>query len=253
VVTPSSELIGPSFAGLSLCWIPERLGSFHPNQLGSRVVSLPNLTLYDPVSDYLCVMRSFIMLPSFFLQNQKHSTQHSPHTLSSELITISPIILRDVYDITPPETPTSLRTVPTILFLTGSSPSLTPSTTLTRIVHTLLHHSSGSRSFPDVLLAPAFLPLTCGWRIFPGLGSDHLPVDISITLANLTLLPLPSTSKKHAGINSRNSSPNTRLDAAKASISYGYLALYPPKNNSINKSKLGKGYQTLKFMVIWPF
>ena len=43
---------------------------------------------------------------------------------------------------------------------------------------TLLHHSTRIRSSPDVSLAPASLAPHCEWRTLPGLGSDHLPIEI---------------------------------------------------------------------------
>ena len=43
---------------------------------------------------------------------------------------------------------------------------------------TLLHHSTGSRSSPNILLAPASLAPHCEWRTLHGLGSDHLPIEI---------------------------------------------------------------------------
>jgi len=50
-------------------------------------------------------------------------------------------------------------------------------------IYTLLHHSSGSCSSPVVSLAPSYLASTCEWRTLPGLGSDHLPIDINLQLA----------------------------------------------------------------------
>ena len=41
---------------------------------------------------------------------------------------------------------------------------------------TLLHHSTRSRSSPNISLAPASLAPHCEWCILPGLGSDHLPL-----------------------------------------------------------------------------
>ena len=55
---------------------------------------------------------------------------------------------------------------------------------------TLLQHSTGSRSSPDILLAPASLASHCEWRTLHGLGSDHLPIEI-------VLPPLSSSSTKH--------------------------------------------------------
>ena len=57
---------------------------------------------------------------------------------------------------------------------------------------TLLHHSTGSRSSPNISLAPASLDPHCEWRTLPGLSSDHLPIEIV----------LPLTPVRH---------PNTRL------------------------------------------
>ena len=47
---------------------------------------------------------------------------------------------------------------------------------------TLLHHSTGSRSSPDILLAPASLAPHCEWRTLHGLGSDRLPIEIVLPL-----------------------------------------------------------------------
>ena len=48
---------------------------------------------------------------------------------------------------------------------------------------TLLHHSTGSRSSPDISLAPASLAPHCEWHTLPGLGSDHLPIEIVLPLS----------------------------------------------------------------------
>ena len=53
---------------------------------------------------------------------------------------------------------------------------------------TLLRHSC--RSSPDVSLAPASLAPHCEWRTLPGLGSDHLHIEI-------VLPPLSSLSPQH--------------------------------------------------------
>ena len=47
----------------------------------------------------------------------------------------------------------------------------------------LLHHSTGSRSSPDISLASASLAPHCEWRTLPGLGSDHLPIEIVLPLS----------------------------------------------------------------------
>ena len=59
---------------------------------------------------------------------------------------------------------------------------------------TLLHRSSGSRSSPDISLAPSSLALSCSWEVMGDLGSDHLPILISIPLcATLHSNERPST------------------------------------------------------------
>ena len=47
---------------------------------------------------------------------------------------------------------------------------------------TLLHHSTGSRSSPDILLASASLAPHCEWRTLHDLGSDRLPIEIVLPL-----------------------------------------------------------------------
>ena len=48
---------------------------------------------------------------------------------------------------------------------------------------TLLHRSSGSHSSPDLSIVPASISSRCEWRVLPDLGSDHLPIHISIPIA----------------------------------------------------------------------
>ena len=47
---------------------------------------------------------------------------------------------------------------------------------------TLLHCSSGSRSSPDICFAPS-LALPCSWEVLQDLGSDHLPILLSVLLS----------------------------------------------------------------------
>ena len=68
---------------------------------------------------------------------------------------------------------------------------------------TLLHHSTGSRSSPDILLASASLAPHCEWCTLHGLGSDHLPIEIvlpSFQFVNQTHVPPNSTTKRPVGI-----------------------------------------------------
>ena len=48
---------------------------------------------------------------------------------------------------------------------------------------TLLHRSSGSRSSPDISFAPSTLAFSCSWEVLQNLGSDHLPILLSIPLS----------------------------------------------------------------------
>ena len=48
---------------------------------------------------------------------------------------------------------------------------------------TVLHRSSGSRSSPDISFAPSSLALSCSWEVLQDLGSDHLPILLSIPLS----------------------------------------------------------------------
>ena len=61
-------------------------------------------------------------------------------------------------------------------YSTGSSPlTSSPSMTLTP---TLLHRSS-----PDIFFAPSSLALSCSWEVLQDLGSDYLPILLSISLS----------------------------------------------------------------------
>ena len=48
---------------------------------------------------------------------------------------------------------------------------------------TLLHCSSGSRSSPDISFASSSLALSCSREVLQDLGSDHLPILLSIPLS----------------------------------------------------------------------
>ena len=48
---------------------------------------------------------------------------------------------------------------------------------------TLLHRSFGSRSSPDISFSPSSLAFSCSWEVLQDLGSDHLPILLSIPLS----------------------------------------------------------------------
>ena len=115
----------------------------------------------------------------------------------------------------------------------------------------LLHHSTGSRSSPDISLAPASLAPHCEWRTLPGLGSDHLPIEIVLPLCPVrhpNTCPLKFNYKKarwdvyqyyivehlpsfHVdSVNIHQAACSFSLflvKAAKASIPFGHLGLSP--------------------------
>ena len=51
--------------------------------------------------------------------------------------------------------------------------------------HTLLHRATGNRSSPDLSLVPARIASKCTWQTLPDLGSDHLPIYITISISPL--------------------------------------------------------------------
>ena len=48
---------------------------------------------------------------------------------------------------------------------------------------TLLHRSYGSRSSPDISFAPSSLAFSSSWEVLQDLGSDHLPILLSVPLS----------------------------------------------------------------------
>ena len=48
---------------------------------------------------------------------------------------------------------------------------------------TLLHRSSGSRSSPDISFAPSTFALFCSWEVLQDLGSEYLPILLSVPLS----------------------------------------------------------------------
>ena len=58
----------------------------------------------------------------------------------------------------------------------------------------MLHRATGSRSSPDISLVPAQISSRCEWKVLPDLGSDHLPIHITIPISPMinTIIPPPS-------------------------------------------------------------
>ena len=50
-------------------------------------------------------------------------------------------------------------------------------------IPTLLHRSSGSRSYPDISFALFSFSLSCSWEVLQNLSSDHLPILLTVPLS----------------------------------------------------------------------
>ena len=50
-------------------------------------------------------------------------------------------------------------------------------------IPTLLHCSSGSRSYPDISFALLSLALSCSWEVLQNLCSNHLPILLTVPLS----------------------------------------------------------------------
>ena len=68
---------------------------------------------------------------------------------------------------------------------------------------TLLHRSFGSHSSPDISFSPSSLALFCSQEVLQDLGSDPIPILLSVPLSMIFRLnerPLPSIFRKLAGM-----------------------------------------------------
>ena len=99
-----------------------------------------------------------------------------PSLLTSFQTPLTPLYLETLTLTIQPGTLSSPLTRPEMTCFAGSLPPVRKSWTTPP--PTLLHHSIGSRSSPDISLAPH-----CEWRTLPGLGSDHLPIEIVLPLS----------------------------------------------------------------------
>ena len=50
-------------------------------------------------------------------------------------------------------------------------------------IPTLLHRSSGSRSYPDISFALFSFALSCSWEVLQNLCSNHLPILLTVPLS----------------------------------------------------------------------
>ena len=69
--------------------------------------------------------------------------------------------------------------------------------------HALLHRSFGSRSSPNISFAPSSLALSCSWEVLQDLGSNNLPILLTVSLFRSfapTNTPFPLIFRKLAGM-----------------------------------------------------
>ena len=153
-------------------------------------VSVSSFSSQDPYSDYICVKVLFSDHSSLqFLNLYSPPIRNTPsdsrtRTFSPDILPNSPdsFILRDFNA----HHPTGDRLIPPnppgndlFRWITSSGLEILNDPASP----TLLHHPIGSRSFPDISLAPASLAPHCKWRTLPGLGSDHFPIEIVLCLS----------------------------------------------------------------------
>ena len=159
------------------------------SDLAFSPVSVSSLSSHDPYSDYTCVK---VLLsnhsPLQFLNLYSPPIRNSPsdsrtRTFYPDILPNSPdtFILGDFNA----HHPTWDRLIPPnplgndlFCWITSSGLEILNDPASP----TLLHHSTGSRSSPDILFAPASLAPHCEWRTLHGLGSDHLPIEIVLLL-----------------------------------------------------------------------
>ena len=155
------------------------------SDLAFSPVSVSSLSSQDPYSDYTCV--------KVLLSN--HSPLQFLNLYSPPSETVLLILAPGPSILTSFLTPLTLSSSETSMLTTQRGTDSFPPNPLGNDLFrwitssgleilndpaspTLLHHSTGSRSSPDILLAPASLALHCEWRTLHGLGSDHLPIEI---------------------------------------------------------------------------
>ena len=178
------------------------------SDLAFSPVSVSSLSSQDPYSDYICVKVLFSNhSPLQFLNLysppiRSTSSDSRTRTFSTDILPNSPdtFILGDfnahhsTWDsLVPPNPPEN----DLFLWITSSGLEILNNPAFP----TFLHHSTGSRSFPDISLAPASLAPHCEWCTLPGLGSDHLLIEIvPLSSTHPNTRPPDSTTKRPVGM-----------------------------------------------------
>ena len=96
--------------------------------------------------------------------------------------------------------------------------------------HTLLHCATGNRSSPDLSVVPARIASKCTWQTLPDLGSDHLPISITIPTSSL--------------INSFHRPPSFNHDKARWDEYLTYVDTYCPPPSEFIKLSLSEATHT---------
>ena len=91
--------------------------------------------------------------------------------------------------------------------------------------HTLLHCATGNRSSPDLSLVPARLASKCTWQTLPDLGSDHLPISITIPTSPI--------------INSFHRPPSFNYNKARWDEYLTYIDTHPGNNVKLARYCIG--------------
>ena len=150
-------------------------------------LSTTSLSSLDPYSDYVGVNISVNKSSSVSFLNVYAPLSALPQRMAEPIPSLPPffpppeissfwgtsiaITLFGTQDV--PPTPAGKK------YSTGSSP-LTSSPLNDPDTPNLLHRSSGSRSSPGISFAPSTLAFSCSWEVLQDLGSDHLPILLSI-------------------------------------------------------------------------
>ena len=170
-------------------------------------LSTSSLSSLDPYSDYVGVNISLNNSFSLSFLNVYVPLFAPPQRMAEPISSLPPFFLLPEISlfwgtsiaITPSGTQELFPTLARRKHLTGFSPlTSSPSMTLTYTT------SSGSRSSPDIFFAPFSLALYCSVEVLHDLGSDHLPILLSIPLSLRSFAPmsapLPSLFRKLAGM-----------------------------------------------------
>ena len=163
-------------------------------------LSTSSLSSLDSYSDYVGVNIFLNNSPSLSFLNVYIPLFAPPQRMAEPIPSLPPPEISSFWDtsiaITPFGTQEVLPTPARRKYLTGSSP-LTSSPSNDPDTPTLLHRSS-----PDISFAPSSLALSCSWEVLQNLGSDHLPILLSIPLSLRSFVPtsapLPSIFRKLA-------------------------------------------------------